>query len=160
MQHLFISLAMDLKYSHDVELLYPSDEFQTNWIFYREHKIQKHHFYREANTIKVMVLFFCFSIKDQICLKPVRCFCCYSAATKTSFGICSCSELLQLKFGDKDVAGKYKLLIPQASYSGWLRFQMKDIYHIYNFVKRLFLWISCIVKVKKRPKLFCRNWLS
>ena len=30
---LLISLARDLKYFHDVELLYPSDTFQTFWIF-------------------------------------------------------------------------------------------------------------------------------
>ena len=35
--------------------------------------------------------------------------CCYSASTKTSFGFCSCSEILQLKFGEKKVAGKCKL---------------------------------------------------
>ena len=32
LQHLLIRLARGLKYFHDVELLYPSDEFQTNWI--------------------------------------------------------------------------------------------------------------------------------
>ena len=54
-----------------------------------------------AGTIKVMFLFYVFSIKDQICLKLVKCFCCYSASTKTSFAFCSCSELLQLKFGEE-----------------------------------------------------------
>ena len=29
-QHLLISLARGFKYFHDVELLYPLDEFQTN----------------------------------------------------------------------------------------------------------------------------------
>ena len=33
LQHLFISMARSFKYFHDVELLYPSDEFQTLWIF-------------------------------------------------------------------------------------------------------------------------------
>ena len=56
-----------------------------------------------------------FYIKDQNCLKLVKCICCYSASTKTSFGFCSCSELLQLKFGEKDVAGKCKLLRHQDS---------------------------------------------
>ena len=48
-----------------------------------------------------MFLFVCFSIKDPICLKLVRCFCFYSASTKTSFGFCSCSRPLQLKFDQK-----------------------------------------------------------
>ena len=60
-----------------------SDEFQTNWIFNREHTKQKHQFYRVGDTLKVMFLFCAFSIKDQISLKLVRCFCCYSASTKT-----------------------------------------------------------------------------
>ena len=29
LRHLLISMARNLKYVHDVELLYPSDEFQT-----------------------------------------------------------------------------------------------------------------------------------
>ena len=57
LQHLLISLARGLKYFHDVELLYPFDEFQTNWIFYRENIKQKHHFYCVADMIKVMFLF-------------------------------------------------------------------------------------------------------
>ena len=118
LQHLLISLARGLRYFHDVELLCPSDEFQRNWIFNREHTKQKHHFYRVADTIKLMFLFCVFSIKDPICLKLVRCFCCYSASTKTSFGFCSCSELLQLKFGEKNFAGNCKLLSPQDSYRG------------------------------------------
>ena len=101
LQHLLISLARVVIYSYDVELLYPLDEFQTNLIFYRGNIKQKHHFYRLADTIKVMFLFYVSQIKDQICLKLVKCFCCYSASTKTSFGFCSCSELLQLKFGEK-----------------------------------------------------------
>ena len=39
--------------------------------------------------------------------KSVRCFCCYSASTKTNFSFCSCSELLQRKFGKKIVAWKF-----------------------------------------------------
>ena len=58
LQHLLISLARSLKYFKDVELLYPSDKFQTNWIFYREHTIQNNPFYCVADTIKVMVLFY------------------------------------------------------------------------------------------------------
>ena len=111
-------LARDLKYFHNVELLYSSDKFQTNWIFCTEHRKQKHHFYRLADTINVMFLFFRFSNKDPICLKLVRCFCCYSASTKTSFGFCSCSELLQLKFGKIKFAGKCKLLSHQDRYMG------------------------------------------
>ena len=91
---------------------YPSDEFQTNWIFYAEHRKHKHHFYRVADTIKVMFLFFCFSIEEPICLKFVRCFCCYSASTKTSFGFCSCSELLQLKFGRKKIGREIQIAKP------------------------------------------------
>ena len=33
LQHLLISMARSFKYFHNVELLYPSDEFQTLWIF-------------------------------------------------------------------------------------------------------------------------------
>ena len=113
LQHLLISLARGLKYFHDVELIYPSDEFQTNWTFYREHTKQKHHFYRVVHTIKVMRLFFRFSIKDPICLKHVKCFCCYSASTKTSFGFCSCSELLQLKFGKMFLQGNANCSAPK-----------------------------------------------
>ena len=37
---------------------------------------------------------------------------------------------------------------PPRQVSGWLRLQMKDFYHIYNFVKKLFLWILCIEGLK------------
>ena len=50
---------------YDVELLYPFDEFQTNWILYREHTKYKHHFYCVVNTIKVMFLFFVSLFKIQ-----------------------------------------------------------------------------------------------
>ena len=122
--HLVVTINMGrrgrgrgVKYFNDVELLYPPDEFQTNLIFYRWNIKQKHHFYCIADTIKLM-FFLCFSIKDQICLKIIKWFCCYSASTKTSFSFCSCSELLQLKFGKKIVAGKCKFLSLQDRYRG------------------------------------------
>ena len=83
LQHLLISLAMGIKYFNVVELLYPFDEFQTN--FYIGHIKLKHHFHCVAETIKNDVLVLCLSIKDQICLKLVKCFGCYSASTKASF---------------------------------------------------------------------------
>ena len=103
LQHLLISLSRGFKYFHDVELLYPLDKFERNWIFYRGNIKQKHHFYRVADTIKVMFWFYVLSIKDPICWKLVKCFCCYSSISKTSFGVCSCSELLQLKFVGKNM---------------------------------------------------------
>ena len=116
LQHLLISLARGIKYFYDVELLYPLEEFQTNLIFSkRKHKIKTSLlFCGRHNKSDVFVL--CFSIKEQISLKLVKCFCFYSASTKTSFGFCSCSELLQLKFDKKNVAGKCKLLSHQDSY--------------------------------------------
>ena len=57
-------------------------------------------------------------VEDPKCLKFLRYFCFHSASTKTSFGFCSCSELLQLKFGEKkkkNFAGKYKLLSPNTA---------------------------------------------
>ena len=50
-----------------------SDEFQTNWIFHRETKKEKHHFYCVGHRIKLMFLFCVFSIQDPIFLKHVRC---------------------------------------------------------------------------------------
>ena len=43
---------------YNVELLYPLDEFQTIYIFYRGNIKHKHHFYRVTDTIKVMFLFY------------------------------------------------------------------------------------------------------
>ena len=40
-------------------------------------------------------------VEDPKCLKLIRCFFCYSASTNNSFGFCSCSELLHLKFGEE-----------------------------------------------------------
>ena len=57
-QHLLISLARGIKYVYNVELLYPLNEFQTNFIFYRGNITQKHHFYRVADTLKVLFLFY------------------------------------------------------------------------------------------------------
>ena len=58
LQHLLIRLARVIKHFYNVELLYPLDEFQKNLIFYRGNIKQKHHFYRVADTIKVMFLFY------------------------------------------------------------------------------------------------------
>ena len=44
----------------------------------------------------------CKHVEDPKCLKSVRCFCCYSASTKTSYGFCPCSEFLQQRFGKKN----------------------------------------------------------
>ena len=73
LQHLLISLARGFKYFYDYELLYLSDEFQTNWIFHREHKIKK----KQSLLLcgrhgKKFGFILCFSIKDQIFLKIVR----------------------------------------------------------------------------------------
>ena len=52
--------------------------------------------------------------KDQICLNLVKCFCCNSASTKTSFGFSSCSELLLLKFnGKKTLQGNANCSAPK-----------------------------------------------
>ena len=72
LQYLLISLARGLKYFNDLELHCPLDVFQTNWIFNRETKKDKHHFYCVGHTLKVMFLFCVFSIKDPISLKLVR----------------------------------------------------------------------------------------
>ena len=45
---------------------------------------------------------FLFLYKRSNLFETVKCFCCFSASTKTTFGICSCLELLQLKFGKKN----------------------------------------------------------
>ena len=66
LQQLLISLERGLKYSYNVELLYPADKFQTNWIFYREHTIQNNYFYCVADRIKVIVLFYVYLLKIQL----------------------------------------------------------------------------------------------
>ena len=80
--------AWTAKSTKSKSLINPLDKFQTNLIFYR-------------GNIKQKTSLLCFSIKEQICLKLIKFFCCYSASTMTSFGFCSYSELLQLKFGEK-----------------------------------------------------------
>ena len=62
LQHLFISMARGLTYLNNIELLYPFDKFQRNWIMYREHTKQKHQFYRVADAIKVIFFFFFVSL--------------------------------------------------------------------------------------------------
>ena len=70
LQHLLINLARGLRYFHDVELLYPSDEFQTSWIFYSKHTKQKHQFYRVADTIKSDVFVFLFLYERSNLFEP------------------------------------------------------------------------------------------
>ena len=60
-----------------------------------------------------MFLFCVFSIKDQISLKLIRCFCCYTTSTKPSFGFCAYSELLQLKFSEKKFQGNANFSAPK-----------------------------------------------
>ena len=149
LQHILIILARGLKYFYDIELLYPLDEFQTNWIFFRGNIKHKHLFYRVGDTIKVMFLFHVSSIKDPICLKLVKCFCYCSASTKTSFGFCSRSKLLRLKFGNNN-----KKLQGNANYSALkavigMTKVANEIYLPYlQLCGKAFLRISCIVVVK------------
>ena len=65
LQYLFVSLPRVLTYFYDVQLLYPSHKFQTNWIFYREHTIQNIHIYHVDNMIKLMFLFYKSLLKFQ-----------------------------------------------------------------------------------------------
>ena len=97
-----------------VLLIAKNEQFRNYFIDQMQHR----NVTKEYTAIVVGSTLGSFSIEEPICLKLVRCFCCYSASTKTSFGFCSCSELLQLKFGKKNVAGKCKLLSPQDSYRG------------------------------------------
>ena len=46
------------------------------------------------------------------CLKFVRYFCFYSASAKTRYGFCSCSKLLQLKFGKKKFSREMQIAQP------------------------------------------------
>ena len=94
----------------------------------------------------------CEHVEEPKCLKFVRGFCCYSASTKTSFSFCSCSEPLQLKFGEKNLAGKCKLVSFQDSYRGWLRLQMKDLPYL-QLWGNTFLWIFMYCRCKSGPKL-------
>ena len=71
-------------------------------------------FFREPGSCCALIITYI----SWICLKLVKWFCCYSASTNTSFGFCSSSELLQLKFGNKKIARKWKLLGLQDSYKG------------------------------------------
>ena len=50
LQHLLIRLMRGLTYFHDVELVYPSDEFQTSWIFDTHTQNAHNPWYRVANT--------------------------------------------------------------------------------------------------------------
>ena len=47
-----------------------SDKLHTNWILNNEHK-KNHQFYYAGHTVKVIVLYFVFSMEDPICLKLV-----------------------------------------------------------------------------------------
>ena len=101
-QYLLISLARSFKYFRHVELLYPSDNFQTLWIFNMFSCSKSIPWY--LWTIRIWRIEFEL-VEDLKCLKLFWCFCCYSASTKTSFGFCSCSELLQLKFDEQTLQG-------------------------------------------------------
>ena len=112
LQHLLISLERGFKRCYDVEL--PA-EYQIDWIFYKWN-IKKTSILSCGRHNRSDVFVLCFYIKDPICLKLVKCFCWYSASAKTIFDFCSCSEPLQLKFGQNKFLGKCKLLSPQDSY--------------------------------------------
>ena len=79
------------------------------------------------------MFFFFFSIKDPICLKLVKYFCCYSASTKSIFGFCSCSEFLQLKFGKKKSQGNASCSAPKTVI--WLTKVANEIYLPYDVMK-------------------------
>ena len=76
----------------------------------------------------------CEHVEDPKCLKLVGYFCFYAASTKTSFGFCSGSEFLQLKYGKK-ICREIQIAQLPRQLQTWLRLQMNHIYHIYNFVQ-------------------------
>ena len=99
----------------------------------------------------------CEHIEDPKCLKRVRCFWCYSASTKTSFVFCSCSELLQLKFGKRNFAGKCELLSPQDSYRGELKVANEKYLPYLQLCGKASMWIFMYCRCKSGPKLRQNN---
>ena len=71
-----------------------------------------------ANMEPGSILVFCEYMKDPTNLKLVKYFWVSSASNKTSFGVCSSSKLMQLKFVEKKIAWKRQLVNPQDSYKG------------------------------------------
>ena len=68
LKHLLSSVARGLKYFDNVELLYPSDEFQTNLRTHNTKRSLLSCGQRDKSDDFVL----CFSNKDPICLKLVR----------------------------------------------------------------------------------------
>ena len=110
-----------------------------------------------AHTEPGFVLVSCEHIEDPTNLKRVRYFCFYPASKKTSFGFCSCSELLQLKSIEKKPKRKRKLLSPQDRYSSEKGGKL-EVFYVSKFVLNCFNmnfdvfrvveWLE--VRVKKR----------
>ena len=63
----------------------------------------------------------------------------------TIFCVCSCSELMQVKFVTK-FNTEAQIDLPPKQLEGWLRWQMKDIYCIYNFVEDVIVFFFGIIK--------------
>ena len=135
-QHLLISLARGVKYFYNVELLHSLDKFQTNLIFYRGNIKQKHHFYRVAETIKVMSNAFAVILSQQ---RPVlvsthaQNFFSWSSAKKMLQGNANCSA-------PKTVIGVTK--VANERYLPYLQLCGKT-----------FLWIFMYCRCKSGPKL-------
>ena len=66
-----------------------------------------------ANTKLGIEFEYIYIFEDPKCLKIVRYLCFHSASTKTSFGFCSCSELLKLKFGKNTLQGNANCSAPK-----------------------------------------------
>ena len=144
LQHLLISLARGIKYFNNVELLHPLDEFQTNLIFYRGKIQQKHHFYRVADTIKVMFLFYVSLLKIKFVWKLSSAFAVFLPQQRLVLVSAHAQNFFSWSSAKKTLQGNANFSAPKTV----IGVTMKDIYHIYNFVERLSLWILCIEGVK------------
>ena len=98
-------------------------------------------------------IWICEHVEDPKCFIFVRCFWCYYDSTKTSFGFCSCSELLQLKFCGKKTLQKIANCSDPNTVIGVTKVANERYLPYLQLYGRAFLWIFMYCRCTSGPKL-------
>ena len=146
LQQLLISLARGFKYFEYVELCYPLDEFQWNWIFYRGNIKQKHHFYHVADTIKVVFLFYVSLLKIQFVWNSSSAFAVILSQQRPVFVSAHAQNFLSWSLAEKiNLQGNANC---SALNTGIQVTKVANERYLPNFVERVQCESLCIVGVK------------
>ena len=112
------------------------------------------------NIKKIPVLFYVTLLKIQFVWNSLNTFAFILPQQRPVLVSVHAQNFVSWSLARKKYSRELPIVQPQRQFQGWLRLQIKYIYHIYNFVKRLQCYFKCIlgVKVAKNLGKITKKW--